>query len=52
MPTFMVVASLTFPRLFAPISKFHDFSMTLCNISKNSMTFPDIPENFKIPEIP
>ncbi len=44
--------SMTFPWLFAPISKFHDFSMTLRNISQNSMTFPEIPENFKIPEIP
>ncbi len=26
--------------------------MTLQNFSQNSMTFPEIPENLKIPEIP
>ncbi len=26
--------------------------MILPNLSQNSMTFPEIPENFKIPEIP
>ncbi len=31
--------STTFPWLFAPISKFHDFSMTLPNFCPNSMTF-------------
>ncbi len=43
---------MTFPWLFALISKFHDFSMTLPNLSQNSINFPEIPENFKIPEIP
>ncbi len=38
------------PWLFAIISKFHDFSFI--NFRRNSMTFPEIPENFKIPEIP
>ncbi len=37
--------SMTFPWLFAPISKFHDVSMTLPNFSQNSMNFPEIPEN-------
>ncbi len=32
--------------------KFHDFSTTLSILSQNSMTFPEIPENFKIPENP
>ncbi len=44
--------SMIFPWLFAPIYKFHDFSMTLSIFSQNSMTFPEIPENFKIPENP
>ena len=41
------------------ITKFHDLYinihvgfMTLCNFSHNSMSFPETPENFKIPEIP
>ena len=44
--------SMTFPWLYVLISKFHDFSMTLANFNLNSMTFREIPEIFKIPEIP
>ena len=33
------------------ISKFHDIPMTLTNSSQNSMTLPEIPENYKITEI-
>ena len=41
-----------FSMTFAQISKSHDFSMTQPNLRQNSMTFPEIPENFKFPEIP